>query len=169
MTVALSAGAAGAASGRPTAQQWVSAPHQTARQRFGNHRTFQPNCAVNVWASNLGGAVVNGYAGNNPNPCITLNGSTSGLPFYAPFGLATDGAGNLYVADVDNGRVVVFDSSGGYLNTLTMNANMQPYSVCVSPAGVVGVVDRGAAIQTETSSSSPTIRIRRRPERQPAC
>jgi hypothetical protein len=71
-----------------------------------------------------------------------LNGATSGLAFYAPFGLATDHLGNLYVADVNNSRVVVFTKHGGYVATLYMAAGEQPYSVCVSKHGVVGVVDR---------------------------
>lgn len=73
---------------------------------------------------------------------MTLDGSTSGLKFAAPYGLATDPLGTLYVADVNNARVVAFSNTGAYVATMNVAAGYQPYGVCVSKNGVVGVADR---------------------------
>jgi hypothetical protein len=127
-------------------QSTVAAGHpcaglQRVRQAEGLRRGHPANCTNSVWASDLGDALVNGYTTAGAL-CTSLNGASSGTPFHAPFGLATDQVGNLYVADVDNSRVVVFNPAGGYLATLNMQPNEQPYSVCVSRTGVVGVADR---------------------------
>ncbi len=116
------------------------------RQSNRVHRGL-PACANSVWASDLSGQVVNGYTSTGAL-CSTINGASSGTPFYAPFGLATDQAGDLYVADVNNSRVVVFNAAGGYLATLHTQPNEQPYSVCVSRTGVVAVADRPASTGT---------------------
>ena len=104
-------------------------------------------CTASVWASSLQGSPpgVQGYtkAGILCGPLITGSSSPGG-PLVAPYGLATDRAGDLYVADVNNSRVVVFKRNGAYLTTMNMTSGYQPFSVCVSPSGVVGVVDRNA-------------------------
>jgi hypothetical protein len=151
IAIALLAGCAGGSSTSPFTgtgtgpQSSWSLP--TTAQSLAGLPGFPAACpnGPKVWASSLGGRVVNGYTAANAAPCITLNGSTSGMAFTAPFGLATDGAGRLYVADVNNSRVVVFAKTGGYLATMKMASGEQPYNVCVSATGVVGVVDRPAA------------------------
>jgi sugar lactone lactonase YvrE len=45
-------------------------------------------------------------------PAGTLNGELIG-----PSGVATDGSGNVYVADTDNNRIQKFDASGAFLTT----------------------------------------------------
>ncbi|HLY03297.1 MAG TPA: hypothetical protein VKR56_12480 [Candidatus Cybelea sp.] len=114
----------------------------TTSQRM--HRQ-PPPCAwaaVKVWASKLGPKVVEGYRANGtPIACTVNTGIASGTAFYAPFGLASDPAGNLYVADVNNRRVVVFNSTGGYV--ATSNTSLEPVGVCVSPTGILGVAERG--------------------------
>lgn len=83
-----------------------------------------------------------GYRANGAAiPCTRNNGIGSGTKFAAPFGLASDPAGNLYVADVTNSRVVVFNNLGVYV--ATSNTALQPRGVCVSPTGVLGVAERG--------------------------
>jgi NHL repeat len=108
-----------------------------------------PPCTVpSVWVSTLAGTPpgVQGYTSLGA-PCGPLvTGSTSpGGALVAPFGLATDPQGNLYVADVNMSRVLVFKKTGVYLSTLTMLPGMQPLSVCVGPKSIIGVVDRPAS------------------------
>jgi hypothetical protein len=138
--VALLAGCAGGSSTGPFAG--TSTAPQSIAGRPGIAAVCPPQ-AVKVWASSLGGRTVEGYNALGAG-CIALAGAP-GSPFAAPFGLATDGAGRLYVADVNNSRVVVFTNAGVYVTTLNMAAGEQPYNVCVSANGVVGVVDRPAA------------------------
>jgi hypothetical protein len=118
----------------------------TALRPLAGHHGSAAVCppqAVKVWASSLGGRTVTGYNALGA-ACIALAGAP-GSPFAAPFGLATDGAGRLYVADVNNSRVVVFTNAGVFVSILSMAAGEQPFSVCVSSTGIVGVVDRPAA------------------------
>jgi hypothetical protein len=109
-----------------------------------------------VWASWLTGRPVfpapgyprvQGYQPPGGAKCgAAISGVASpGGAFVAPFGLASDSADRLYVADVNvPGRVVVFNNPGVYLATLTSSPGFQPLGVCVSPNGTVGVADRSA-------------------------
>ena len=107
-----------------------------------------PPCTVSqvkVWASSLTGLVYGLKA--NGATCLTTNGSSSGMAFAAPYGLATDKNNDLYVADVNNARVVVFDSALNYLQTLNMIPGEQPQAVCTSNYNghlVVGVGDQSS-------------------------
>jgi tripartite motif-containing protein 71 len=49
----------------------------------------------------------------------SFNGSASGTPFNKPEDIATDAAGNIYVGDFQNKRVVKFDAGGTYLATIS--------------------------------------------------
>jgi hypothetical protein len=111
------------------------------------HRIETPSCTVRVYASSLGGAYVQGFSGSiTGTPCgAPNNGSLSGMAFAAPFGLATDLQGNLYVADVNNSRVVAFRQNGTWLGTLKTHPGEQPLGVCVSVKGIVAAADRPAS------------------------
>src|SRR4051812_34144323 len=56
-------------------------------------------------------------------------------------GLAFDGAGRLYVADLHGDRVVVLDPAGVIAGTLGAGALEQPVSVALAPGGDVLVAD----------------------------
>jgi hypothetical protein len=76
---------------------------------------------------------------------VTLTGPYNGASFNAPFGLATDTAGKLYVADLGNSRIVVFTPTGTFVKALSTTLGgqaYQPVGVCVSHAGIVGVGNR---------------------------
>jgi NHL repeat-containing protein len=144
--IALLAGCAGGSSTSPytgtsTAPWSAGSLSMTPESITGLPRT-EPLCPAGpkVWASSLGLADVKEYAPPNPVACRILVGAP-GSPFVAPFGLATDSAGRLYVADVNNSRVVVFAPNGVWLHTIpTANA---PWSVCLSNTTnppIVGVV-----------------------------
>jgi hypothetical protein len=118
----------------------------TASRRLTNH----PPCPIpKVWASQLTtNPIVEGYHPNGVAiPCTINTGIASGKAFGAPFGLASDPSGNLYVADVNNQRVVAFTAAGAWVATSNTKPTVQPRGVCVAPpgapdAGVLGVADR---------------------------
>lgn len=150
-----------ACSGNPAATgiAGINAPSTAsiAHSPSGIHHDIPPNtCAAHtprVWASDLGTNQVFGYKVTGGAPCITLNGTEAlgGTPFNAPFYLATDSAGNLYVADLGNDRVVRYTRTGAFnpVPTATQVYNtdfggqaFQPAGVCVNPKGLLGVANR---------------------------
>ncbi|MGB8521057.1 MAG: hypothetical protein WCD38_12935 [Candidatus Tumulicola sp.] len=136
----------------------------------GHHGGAHPaNCTPTLWASSLSTGRVNGYLAANSAPCVSLHGSYAGLHFQQPYAVAIGSNPNyLYVADLLNDRIVVFDAQGNYvkwLNTKLGNTDYNPWGVCVSPQGVVGVgnIQQGAAqgiveffAPTAPSGSLPT-------------
>jgi len=106
------------------------------------HQRVPPPCVPSVWASSLSANAVYGFTGPGA-PCITLNGTYNGQPLSGPYGLATDNAGNLYVADSNNIRILVFTKNGTFVKewiTGLMSGKYEPVGVCVSNTlGVVGV------------------------------
>ena len=76
-------------------------------------------------------------------------GSGSGH-FYFPTGVATDGAGNLFVSDMMNGRVQVFDHTYRFLSSMGQPGSRygdmaKPRHLAVGPDGVVFIADVGFA------------------------
>jgi hypothetical protein len=139
---------AGNQSTLPAGSAPMAAPN---RQHGGAHPN---NCTPTLWASGRaqghpGG--VNGYVAANSAPCITLHGSYNGLSLTGLYTLAIGSSPNyLYVPDIYNYRIVVFDYSGNYvkwLSTKLGNTNYEPWGVCVSSQGVLGVgnIQEGAA------------------------
>jgi len=66
--------------------------------------------------------------------------------FLKPCGVATDGAGNIYVADTYNNRIQVFDSSGTFIKTWGQKGSgngalARPWDVAVDGEGNVYVAD----------------------------
>ena len=73
-------------------------------------------------------------------------------------GLATDKAGNIYVADGDNNRVQVFTAKGSFLRTWgTLGTGQGQFSqaadIAVAPDGTVWVADDGNARYEQFTSS----------------
>ena len=69
--------------------------------------------------------------------------------FNAPLGVATDGNGNVYVADTNNNRIQKFTSTGTFLTTwgsFSYSGNGQfngPFGVATDGNGNVYVADEG--------------------------
>ncbi|UCH59539.1 MAG: ABC transporter substrate-binding protein [Anaerolineales bacterium] len=111
-------------------------------ERFGNRiRRINPGGTV----STLAGTGIPGYA----------DGPASSAQFNYPFGLALDGAGNLYVGDTFNHRIRVVhidgtvstfagDGTAGYRDGPTLQAQFdRPTGVAISASGVLYVADSG--------------------------
>ncbi|MGC1381783.1 MAG: hypothetical protein WA814_12270 [Candidatus Baltobacteraceae bacterium] len=103
-------------------------------------------CTPKVWASSLGTYAVYGYTAASSAPCVTLIGPYNGLALNAPITVAISKVPKrLYVADLGNNRIVVFTYQGAFVKSLSTALNgqlFQPWGVCVSPRGVVGVANR---------------------------
>ena len=133
-----------------------------------------------AWGKNVNGGGVFGIC-TVPASCLT--GSTGGLggEMSNPVGVATDAAGNVYLADLGNHRIQKFDSSGTWERAWGKNVNgggvfgictvaascqagsqgglggemIQPAGVAVGPDGSVYVADTGnSRIQKFDSSGN---------------
>ena len=72
-----------------------------------------------------------------PAPVTTLVGS--GLTF--PFGMAVDGAGNVYIADSGNNAIEQWAAPNGPVTTRVGSGLSFPYGVAVDGAGNVYIAD----------------------------
>ena len=121
-------------------------------------------CTPTVWASSVGSNAVYGYTAANTAPCVTLTGPYNGINLSAPIALTLSVKPQwLYVADLSNDRIVVFAYQGVFVKAWTTNLSgqqYQPWGVCVSRKGIVGVGNRNSTIpeRRATSSSSPSER-----------
>ncbi|MGB0092654.1 MAG: hypothetical protein WBP81_08990 [Solirubrobacteraceae bacterium] len=84
--------------------------------------------------------------------CTVAANCKAGVPgdqagaFNFPEGIATDAAGNVYVSDLENGRIAEFDSSGNLLRVITSRASsglISPAHVSTDAAGDLYVADAG--------------------------
>ncbi len=110
------------------------------------HRAHSDVCTPSVWASSLSTNSVYGFTAASSPACKTLHGPYAGKVINAPIALAMGLQPQyLYVADLNNDRILVFNRQGTYIKefkTDTGGVLYQPWGVCVSEKGVVGVGDR---------------------------
>ena len=127
----------------------------------GKAYTVNQTCTVNVlfspkYAGTRQGAVVLVNSGNAPLATAYLQGigmgsqltflpalqSTIGNALYGPSGVAVDGAGNVYIADTYNSRVLKQTlSNGTYAESIIAGGVYDPYGVAVDGAGNVYIAD----------------------------
>ena len=115
------------------------------------------NCTPTLWATGIN--KVYGYMAANSPPCITLHGA-NGLNFQGTYTVAIGSSPNyVYVSDLGNSRIVVFDYSGNYVKWLSTTlgiTNYQPWGVCVSSQGVLGVGTIQQSVQGNVEFFQPT-------------
>jgi hypothetical protein len=103
-------------------------------------------CTPSVWASSLSTNSVYGYTAPSSTPCKTITGAYFGKTLNAPIALAMGLKPQyLYVADLNNDRILVFNNHGGIVKWFKTDIGTtlyQPWGVCVSTRGVVGVGNR---------------------------
>ena len=73
--------------------------------------------------------------------------------FRNSFGLSTDRAGKVYVADTDNHRVQVFTASGGFVRKLELSPDSLVQDAAVAPDGTSWATDLNAAKGHQFSAS----------------
>lgn len=105
-----------------------------------------PPCIPKVWATSLSPYAVYGYTAPSSAPCVTLTGPYNGLNINAPITVAIGAKPKrLYVTDLNNNRILVFTYNGAFVkwwSTAYGGALFQPWGVCVSNRGIVGVANR---------------------------
>jgi sugar lactone lactonase YvrE len=84
------------------------------------------------------------------NPVTTL--ASSGLNF--PFGVAVDGAGNVFIADTNNNAIKEYNASTQQLSTLVSSGLNGPTGVAVDGAGNVFIADYGNNAIKEYNAST---------------
>lgn len=121
------------------------APPVTLQVPHTAEKAAQP-CTPTLWATSTFPSAVYGYRAANSAPCVTLVGPYGGLSLNAPISLAIGkNPDRLYVADLGNARIAVFNYRGTFVktwSTLLGGQSYQPYGVCVGPNGWVGVGNR---------------------------
>jgi subtilisin family serine protease len=149
-------------SGTGTTSTTMSNPYQAAVNSFGDlYVADTSNNRILYFASGSTTATqVYGQLGSFTSS-VANNGGVSATSMSNPYGVAVDGANNLYVADSNNNRVLFFPLTGGqhYAQTtatvvygqasltgsspgLSSTGLNQPRSVAVSPTGDLYVVDQ---------------------------
>ncbi len=140
VTAVAIAGCAGGASAPPVASTGVAA---SSAVRPGMRPAL---CTPKVWTTSLASNAVYGYTSASSSPCVTLTGPYNGVSLNAPITVAIGKSPKrLYVADLNNNRIVVFTYQGRFVKALSTaygGALYQPWGVCVSQTGIVGVANR---------------------------
>jgi hypothetical protein len=141
----------GSADGTGSAAQFYF-PEGVATDNAGNvYVADQSNHMVRKITS---GGVVTTLAGK-PHRQIAVDGAGSAAQFNEPFGVAVDGAGNVYVGDTNN-RTIRKIASGGVVTTLAGSPGVSgsldgtgsaaqfanPYGMAVDSSGNIYVADR---------------------------
>jgi len=76
--------------------------------------------------------------------------------FFGPYGIAADAMGRIYVADTGNGRIQVFDATGGFL--FKINEVGGAVDVAVDDLGRIYAVDPDRSLSVE-ERSEPRVRV----------
>lgn len=88
-------------------------------------------------------------------PYVTFNGQNDGHDVQGPGGMAFGGTGNLYIADVTESNVHIYDSSNNSLGALTSFALIQPTDVTFDSSGDMYVVSGNADVLKSVGGTGP--------------
>ncbi len=139
--------------GIPGTQSWLNLPQAVALDSAGNlYIADLLNFRIRKVNSQ---GIISTVAGDGTFGCGTTGdgGPATAAPLCDPSGVALDAAGNLYIADLFNIRVV---SSSGIIQTLVSEkANTDAHAIAVSPSGVVHFLDYpGLVRKVQTATAS---------------
>jgi tripartite motif-containing protein 71 len=110
---------------------------------MGNHRIQKFDTSTNVLPQLLTKWGGSAEAGHASSPLAREAGQLR-----SPWGIAVDGAGDVYVADTGNHRIEKFDREGNFITQWGGFGNGEgqfnfPYGIAVDAKGSVFVVDSG--------------------------
>jgi sugar lactone lactonase YvrE len=101
---------------------------------------FAANSASSFWISDPTGNDIQRWT-TSSGLNLDITTFNSGATFYSPAGIGVDpSTGNVYACDLDNGRIVVFNSLGSYLKTFTASQFTSPDGVAINSGGTVACV-----------------------------
>lgn len=107
---------------------------------------------TDMFGDGIGTALIYG-TGNGPQIAFGPGAETPvGVSWSQPARVAVDGAGDVYVADAGNNRVVEISAAGGALNTVGFELKF-PTAVAIDGAGDVFIADTGNARVVEVPNS----------------
>lgn len=149
----------------------LTEPHAVATDASGNiyvadadsHRVEKFDASGNFVLA-LGKDVDSVHPGTGSEVCAVAADCKAGLPgdqageFNFPEGIATDAAGNVYVSDLENGRVEEFDSSGNVVRIIAGTASpafRSPAQISTNAAGQLFVADAGNSEIQEFGDVAP--------------
>jgi len=111
-------------------------------------------------SGNLYVAEAGGNKGNNTvaqyNTSGVLSFSLTNTYLANPVGVATDGAGNIYVLDNTNQNVTEYNSTGTYLSTPITGLNT-PWAIYIDDAGYIYIGDSGTGTVTVYNSTGTVL------------
>jgi hypothetical protein len=123
---------------------------------------FAVNSTSNFWITDYKHNALQVWTTSGSGPSPNITSFNSGNTFHEPVGIGVDPAtGNIYACDYHNSRVVVFNSSGSYLATVTSSYFSLPAGAAINSAGTtLCVLDAGAnevfVFTIGGSAASPT-------------
>jgi hypothetical protein len=125
---------------------------------------FNASTVVPVVTTSTGGAGGgSSYATSSPasssSSSVNVFGSTSAYTLYNPYGVCTDSAGNIYIADYSSSanHVLKLSSSGALLQTFTGLST--PQGVAVDSSGNVYVANNGNSTVVKFNSAGSIVAI----------
>lgn len=119
----------------PAATARFSAPYDVAVDPVGN--VYVADCDSHSIRKILPSGEVTTLAGSG-SPGFT-DGAGAGARFHSPFGVTLDPAGNVYVADANNGKIRKVSPSGNVTTLPVTESLVVPLDVSWDPAGFLNV------------------------------
>jgi sugar lactone lactonase YvrE len=116
-------------------------------RKFGNFESFGVTVGQGdtVFVTNFSGDSIQRFSPDGVGAgSFGSSGAGTNPPQYRePWGAAVDAAGNVYVADSVNGRILKTTANGGFLQEIGKGTLSSPFGVAVDQAGNVYAADSG--------------------------
>ena len=165
--------------GGPANQAGMANPSGVAKDKAGNLYIVDGNNIV--WRVDASSGVITTFAGNGTFGYSGDGGLAAGAALSYPEGLAVDGAGNVFIADMGNSAIREVDAKTGIITTVAGGLGPKPtvcaaatdsigdgcpaaqaslsapYAVAIDAAGDLYIADSGNEVIREVSAASSLI------------